>query len=100
MIATVAAEPPPAAAAGGLGGPPQATFQGGGITYCFRRTLNVTYARGPAKSGGTPGGHAILCRTQERAMAPEKPKLPTEAIELYNRYIHGEVGRRDFLDGV
>ena len=33
-------------------------------------------------------------------MHSEKPKLPTEAIELYNRYIHGEIGRRDFLDGV
>ena len=33
-------------------------------------------------------------------MHPERPKLPTEAIELYNRYIHGEIGRRDFLDGV
>src|SRR6476659_8461441 len=33
-------------------------------------------------------------------MHPERPKLPTEAIELYNRYIHGEIGRRAFLDGV
>ena len=33
-------------------------------------------------------------------MHPQNPKLPTEAIELYNRYIHGEIGRRDFLDGV
>jgi carboxymethylenebutenolidase len=33
-------------------------------------------------------------------MHPEKPKLPNEAIELYNRYIHGEIGRRDFLSGV
>jgi carboxymethylenebutenolidase len=33
-------------------------------------------------------------------MHPENPKLPTEAIELYNRYIHGEIGRRDFLEGV
>jgi carboxymethylenebutenolidase len=32
-------------------------------------------------------------------MPPEKPKVPTEAIELYNRYIHGEISRRDFLDG-
>jgi carboxymethylenebutenolidase len=32
-------------------------------------------------------------------MYPDKPKLPTEAIELYNRYIHGEITRRDFLDG-
>ncbi len=32
-------------------------------------------------------------------MQPEKPKLPNEAIELYNRYIHGEISRRDFLSG-
>ena len=32
-------------------------------------------------------------------MTPERPKLPTEAIELYNRYIHGEISRRDFLNG-
>ena len=30
----------------------------------------------------------------------ERPKLPAEAIELYNRYIHGEIPRRDFLNGV
>lgn len=33
-------------------------------------------------------------------MNPEKPKLPSGAIELYNRYIHGEISRRDFLNGV
>jgi carboxymethylenebutenolidase len=32
-------------------------------------------------------------------MHSERPKLPTEAIELYNRYIHGEITRRDFLNG-
>src|SRR6202166_594735 len=32
-------------------------------------------------------------------MQPEKPRVPTEAIELYNRYIHGEISRRDFLEG-
>ncbi len=32
-------------------------------------------------------------------MTPTSPKLPSEAIELYNRYIHGEISRRDFLDG-
>ena len=32
-------------------------------------------------------------------MNPERPKLPMEAIELYNRYIHGEISRRDFLHG-
>ena len=32
-------------------------------------------------------------------MNADTPKLPTEAIELYNRYIHGEIDRRAFLDG-
>ena len=32
-------------------------------------------------------------------MEQERPKLPTGAIELYNRYIHGEISRRDFLEG-
>ena len=32
-------------------------------------------------------------------MQPEKRKIPTGAIELYNRYIHGEISRRDFLEG-
>jgi carboxymethylenebutenolidase len=27
------------------------------------------------------------------------PKIPAEAIQLYNRYIHGEISRRAFLDG-
>ncbi len=33
-------------------------------------------------------------------MEPTKPKLPSEAIELYNLFIHGEISRRDFMDGV
>src|SRR5580698_4859264 len=33
-------------------------------------------------------------------MEPTKPKLPSEAIELYNLFIHGEINRRDFMDGV
>src|SRR5271170_823739 len=36
-------------------------------------------------------------------MEPEKPmrsKLPGEAIELYNLFIHGEISRRDFMDGL
>src|SRR6202163_2556751 len=33
-------------------------------------------------------------------MEPMRPKLPSEAIELYNRFIHGEISRRDFMDGV
>src|SRR6202049_1543777 len=33
-------------------------------------------------------------------MEPTKPKLPSEAIELYNLFIHGEIGRREFMDGV
>ncbi len=33
-------------------------------------------------------------------MKPTKPKLPNEAVELYNLFIHGEISRRSFLDGV
>src|SRR5277367_4156272 len=33
-------------------------------------------------------------------MEPTKPKLPSEAIELYNKYIHGDIGRRAFMNGV
>lgn len=33
-------------------------------------------------------------------MEPTRPKLPSEAIELYNLFIHGEITRRDFMDGV
>src|SRR6202789_617299 len=29
-----------------------------------------------------------------------EPKLPSEAIELYNDFIHGEISRRAFLEGV
>ena len=32
-------------------------------------------------------------------MVTKKSKLPAEAIELYNVYIHGGMSRRDFLDG-
>ena len=33
-------------------------------------------------------------------MEPTKPKLPTEAIQLYNLFIHGEISRRAFMDGM
>jgi carboxymethylenebutenolidase len=33
-------------------------------------------------------------------MEPTKPKLPREAIELYNDVIHGEISRRAFMEGV
>jgi len=33
-------------------------------------------------------------------MEPTKPKVPSEAIALYNLFIHGEISRRDFMDGV
>src|SRR3984885_14720487 len=29
-----------------------------------------------------------------------KSKLPAEAIQLYNLFIHGEISRRDFMDGI
>ena len=34
------------------------------------------------------------------SVSSDRPKLPIEAVELYTRYIHGEITRRSFLDGV
>jgi carboxymethylenebutenolidase len=33
-------------------------------------------------------------------MEPQKAKLPAEAIQLYDLFIHGEISRRDFMDGI
>jgi carboxymethylenebutenolidase len=33
-------------------------------------------------------------------MEPTKPKLPNGAVALYNLFIHGEISRRDFMDGL
>ena len=33
-------------------------------------------------------------------MEQERKKIPVEAVDLYTRFIHGEVSRRDFLNGV
>ena len=31
---------------------------------------------------------------------PSKPKVPAEAVQLYNLFIHGEISRRAFMDGL
>jgi carboxymethylenebutenolidase len=33
-------------------------------------------------------------------MDSPKPRIPIEAIQLYNLFIHGEISRRDFMDGL
>jgi carboxymethylenebutenolidase len=33
-------------------------------------------------------------------MTENRPKLPAEAISLYNEFIHGDISRRAFLDGI
>jgi carboxymethylenebutenolidase len=33
-------------------------------------------------------------------MEPTKPKIPSEAVALYNLFIHGELSRRDFAEGL
>ncbi len=33
-------------------------------------------------------------------MEPTKPQVPSEAVELYNLFIHGVISRRAFMDGV
>jgi carboxymethylenebutenolidase len=33
-------------------------------------------------------------------MTSERNKMPAEAVELYSQFIHGEINRRDFFDGL
>lgn len=33
-------------------------------------------------------------------MQPSRPKLPSEAVQLYNLFIHGNISRREFMDRV
>ncbi len=33
-------------------------------------------------------------------MDSKRPKMPAEAVELYNLFIHGAISRRSFLDGI
>ena len=33
-------------------------------------------------------------------MEPTRPKLPSEAVELYNKFIHGGMSRRAFVKRV
>src|SRR5205814_3549601 len=42
----------------------------------------------------------ILGRRKELSMEKAKMKIPAAAVELYSKFIHGEVSRREFLDGV
>jgi carboxymethylenebutenolidase len=41
----------------------------------------------------------VLSR-RESPVELTKPKLPRQAIELYNDFIHGEISRRAFIEGV
>ena len=29
-----------------------------------------------------------------------RKKMPAEAVELYSQFIHGQIGRRDFMNGL
>src|SRR6202522_4493810 len=42
----------------------------------------------------------MLFSREERPMEPTKPKLPTEAVQLYNVFIHGGMTRRAFMEGI
>src|SRR5579862_4429856 len=41
----------------------------------------------------------VLSR-QDSSMETTKAKLPHEAVELYNAFIHGEISRRAFMEGI
>src|ERR1700749_2829750 len=42
----------------------------------------------------------IFSSKRSHRMQLPRPKMPSEAIELYNLFIHGEISRRDFMDRV
>jgi carboxymethylenebutenolidase len=54
----------------------------------------------PVNQHGEVARHMIAVGLRSQPMEPTKPKLPSEAIELYNLFIHGEISRRAFMDGV
>jgi carboxymethylenebutenolidase len=41
-----------------------------------------------------------MIRDGSQPMKSPERKLPIKAIELYNEFIHGEISRRAFVDGV
>src|SRR3984957_15826481 len=46
-------------------------------------------------------GRAMVASTYTREVSMgQTRKIPAEAVDLYTRFIHGEISRRDFLDGV
>ena len=62
-----------------------------GLMYPFRLRRSTASAR-----------QAVSARSifqEENEMEPRKPKLPTEAVQLYNEFIHGHISRRDFFEG-
>src|SRR5262245_41442325 len=42
----------------------------------------------------------VVCVARREGPMNARPKIPAEAVELYSQYIHGEVSRRDFFDGL
>src|SRR5215475_15995121 len=70
----------------------------------MRHSLHVNFAirsrsLAVVRMGRSALEQMVLSRA-ESTMEPTKPKLPREAIELYNDFIHGEISRRAFMDGV
>src|SRR5262245_39829414 len=64
-----------------------------------RQRISTRTGRLRLIGGSTPKPPWYSPRERSPPMAPERPTLPPEAIELYNRYIHGEITRRAFLSG-
>ena len=46
------------------------------------------------------GQNGWYYRGGSKPVEPTEPKLPSEAIDLYNDFIHGEISRRAFIEGV
>src|SRR5436853_955578 len=71
--------------------------------FCRRRPRLVSISRGMPLTTLPPAGCAVvICSSLERCLAMERKKatdFPQELLNLFDRYVHGDIGRREFLDG-
>src|ERR1019366_10722155 len=54
----------------------------------------------PQRHSGRARAELIYSPGRSESMDQARPNLPKEAIQLYNLFIHGQISRRAFMEGV
>src|SRR6266566_4710735 len=75
-------------------------FRPGGRRSSNMSALCLFAVSGTCSPANESPGDVIYSPERSQPMEPTKSKLPKEAIQLYNLFIHGEISRRAFMDGV